>query len=137
MTTIDQARQSYVSRFGEEQAQVIEGAGRENLEFNPLDSLTGEDHRGDNHGGQPFRYWFLLDLATGCITEHADVHGITPSVPDLMAWAVDRGQGDLAGHDGDTPDLGAALMGRYGGWLDEERLMALEEAAMLGDANFG
>lgn len=107
MTT---ARETFVARFGEDQAEAVEAAAREHF-----DSAWSEAHRGDNFGSDEFRYWFLLAIGYECVTRFRGDHGITADVDAMKEWA--RGEGQLGHHDGDPPDYLALMVGVYQDWI--------------------
>lgn len=106
----DTIRQSFVDRFGEEDAQKIEDAGNAHLGAD-----VGSIHDGDDRGSSEFRYLFLTAIGYECVSRFREDHGIEATTEDMREWALEHGQ--LGEHDGDVPDYLAVLAGAYQGWL--------------------
>lgn len=117
-TITDQARDTFVARFGEEQAQAIEAAARQHFDS---DGGFGGTHADDNFGSQPFRYWFLKAIGYECVTrdDFRAEHGITADVVAMQCWAQSPFEGNLVEHDGDVPDYLAVMAGAYRDWIPE------------------
>jgi hypothetical protein len=106
------ARDSFVERFGEDQAVAIEAAAKGHFGDQ---SAFGGIHDNDNLGSDEFRYWFLLAIGYECVTRYRGDHGITADVDAMKEWA--RGEGQLGHHDGDAPDYLALFAGAYEDWI--------------------
>lgn len=102
-------RESFVERFGEEQAVALENAGNGHR----ADLLAG-----DEHGPDAFRDAIVIAIGFECFTSdhYRKSHGITVPVADLTAWI--REHGDLAHHTGPIDYL-AMLVGRYQPYIPE------------------
>lgn len=109
MTT---ARETFVARFGEDQAVAVEAAARTHFGDQ---STFGGIHDSDSFGSDEFRYWFLLAIGYECVTRFREHHGITADVDAMKEWA--RGEGQLGHHDGDPPDYLALMVGVYQDWI--------------------
>ena len=106
------ARDSFVARFGEDQAAAIEAAAKSHFSDQ---SAFGGIHDDDDLGSDEFRYWFLLAISYECVTRFRKNHGITANVDAMKEWA--RGEGQLGHHDGDVPDYLAFMAGAYQDWV--------------------
>jgi len=116
----DRIRATFVARFGEDQAAIIEQAAQghyaENLaQFINMDPPLPHPHETDDFGSSPFRYWFLLAIGHQCVTRFAGDHGITVPEQDLRDWGLT--DGELGDHEGDIPDYIALFVGLYRGWV--------------------
>ncbi len=107
------ARDSFVARFGEENAAAVESAARGHW-----DGDVGGVHHDDDFGSEPFRYWFLLAIGFECVTRFREDHGIQAAVEDMQDWA--KFDGNLAAHDGAIPDYLAMMIGAYNDWISPE-----------------
>lgn len=120
MSTIDDpVRESFVARFGEEEAVKIEDAAQSHYASDAaasLDMLFPSPHGNDNFGSSPFRYWFLLAIGSECVTRFSGDHGIAVAEQELRDWALHDGK--LGEHDGDVPDYLGLIVGAYEGWID-------------------
>jgi hypothetical protein len=98
-------RESFVARFGEDQACAIEKAA--------------EGHKNgihDNPGNDPFRWAIAICIGYQCMEkeEYRAFHGITVPVEEVKAWC--QGDGDLAGYSGDVAYVGL-FASAYNGWV--------------------
>ena len=103
---VSSVRESFVARFGEDQAKAIEDAA--------------EMHKNgvhDNPGSDYFKWAILIAIGHECLSRFATSHGITVAEEDVRTWALE--EGDLGSHDGDFDYLAAAV-GAYKGWVREE-----------------
>jgi len=103
MSTI---RESFVARFGEDDAAAIEEAAEGHL---------GGIHDDDDRGDDPFKYLFLGAIGYECVGRFSTHHGIAASPEEMQAWALESG--DLGSFRGDPPDFLAMLAGAYEGWI--------------------
>jgi hypothetical protein len=104
-------RESFVARFGEDQAVAIENASRDHM------TMDSSIHAEDSLGSDPFKYHFLNAVSYECISRprFREHHGITADLDAMRDWALT--EGDLGGHDGDVPDYLALLVGVYDEWI--------------------
>ncbi len=101
-------RDTFVARFGEDQALAIEKAAESHVEGS---------HALDDRGSDEFRYLFLIAVSWECATRFAADHDITVPEAELRDWALSDGH--LGEHDGDVPDYLGLIAGMYDGWLVE------------------
>jgi hypothetical protein len=108
------SRDTFVARFGEDQAAAVEAAGKQHMS-----GMFGAGvYDGDNRGSDEFRYWFLAAIGYECVTRFRDNHGITANVDEMKDWA--KFEGRLGDHDGDIPDYISVLAGAYGEWISAD-----------------
>jgi hypothetical protein len=88
-------RDSFVERFGEDQAAHIEAAAREH-----------KNGQHDKPGSDPFRWAIVICIGYQCfeVESHREYHQITAPYDEIKQWA--REHGNLAEHDGDCDFLG-------------------------------
>ena len=98
-------RESFVERFGEEQASLIEGAVESHSNMIPWPQDKGSD---------PFKWVVLRAIGFECVTQYKEAHGITVDEGELRDWCLN--EGNLSSHDGDF-DFLAAFAGIYEGWV--------------------
>lgn len=103
-------RDSFVSRFGEDQAARIEACAEEHS--NGINS--------ENKGADPFKWACLIAIGYSCVSDarFAEYHGITVPNDEFRAWCLS--DGDLGSHDGDC-DYVALLAGAYDSYIKKER----------------
>lgn len=107
----DVIRDSFVARFGEDQAAAVEAAA---------DRHVGNDdaHENDDRGANPFQWSLLAAIGYECIGRYVESHGITADPDDIKAWAL--AEGDLANYSGDIPDYLALRAGTYSDWVNTD-----------------
>lgn len=107
MSTI---RDSFVARFGEEQADALEAAGNGHR-----DTLL----EGDKHGSDAFRDAVVIAIGFQCfeVDGYRESHGITAPADDIKAWI--REEADLAHHQGPIDYL-AMMAGAYNEYMPEK-----------------
>jgi len=101
-------RNSYVERFGEQQAAALEDAAVEhNNDVHP------------NKGSDPFKWVVLICIGYECVEkpDFAKHHGITVPWADFKSWAI--ANGELKTHDGDC-DYIALFVGKYNEFVGAE-----------------
>ena len=98
-------RDSFVTRFGTEQA--------DNIEMAAIDHMNGIH---DNPGSDPFKWALLICIGYQCISreEFRNYHRITVPLEEVKMWALEEGQ--LNTHDGDYDVLGL-FAGAYDEWV--------------------
>lgn len=87
------ARETFVARFSEGDAQAVEKAASTHL---AMDTFGAHAH--DDRGSDEFRYLFLVAIGFDCVTRYREEHGIAATEEDL-------------------PDYLALLAGAYEGWV--------------------
>jgi hypothetical protein len=104
-------RESFVKRFGEDQAVAIE--------------LAAESHKNGIHdktGDDPFKWAILICVGFQCmeIDKYRKSHNITIPFEDIKKWAIE--DGDLRSHNGDVDYL-CLFAGKYNDWIAEKELI--------------
>jgi hypothetical protein len=101
-------RESFVARFGEEQAAAIEVAAKEH-----------ENGVHDERGSDPFKWAILICVGYQCMEkdDFRAYHGITAPFAEIKAWA--KAEGGLDTHDGDVDYL-SFMAGAYQSWMPEK-----------------
>jgi hypothetical protein len=103
-TTNESVRASFVERFGEIAAAVIENAA--------------EDHNNEVHGNKgadPFKWALLICIGYDCFTLHDGVKDL--KLEEVKDWALKHGK--LATHDGDC-DFLFLMTGGYKEWINND-----------------
>ena len=95
-------RESFVSRFGEKDAERIVAAARKHREKFPSPTPIGDDE---------FRWAFLIAVGFECVSKYRDDHGIEASEKNLREWANENVEAFKA-HVGDV-DFLAVVAGAY------------------------
>lgn len=95
-------RDSFVARFGEDQAAALEAAAEGH----------GNGINGTRKGSDPFRWAVAIAIGYQCakVDSYRAHHRITAPWPEIQQWIKD--EGDLANHDGDVDYL-ALFAGTY------------------------
>lgn len=101
-------RDSFVARFGEDDALRIEEAAEGHLAETSI-------HADDDRGGDPFQYLFLAAIGSECVSRFREHHGIKASEEDMREWALAEGR--LGSATCDVPDYLALIGGAYDGWV--------------------
>lgn len=103
---MSKTRDSFVARFGEADAVVMESAAAHHE--NGVNS--------ERKGSDQFRWALAICIGYECFTRPAfhEWHGFTAAGDDIKAWAKEHG--DLEHHDGDV-DYISLLAGAYGEYV--------------------
>lgn len=111
--TTTQYRDSFVARFGEDDAARIEAAAESHLT-----EWESGIHDDDDRGEDPFQYLFLTAIAWECVSRYREPHGIVATTEAMRDWALT--EGNLGAFTGTPPDYLALFCGAYTDWIKEE-----------------
>lgn len=102
-------RDSFVARFGEDQAAAIEAAADEHA--NGIND--------SNKGSDPFKWAVSLVIGYECASKdrYRKYHGITAPWDEVHDWI--KTDADLASHDGDVDYL-ALVCGSYNEYMQDK-----------------
>jgi hypothetical protein len=102
-------RESFVERFGADQAVAVFRAAEEH----------GNGINNGNLGTDPFKWAITICLGYECMSKegYREHHGITASWDEIDQWIKD--EADLASHDGDMDYL-ALFAGVYKDYIAED-----------------
>lgn len=99
-------RESFVEKFGEEDAKRAEAAAMDHKSFRNFDEAKG-------YGSNKFRWCVLMVISFECAGEYRDHHGFEVVSEDtLKTWMVEHVE-EFNAHDGDI-DFLALMCGAYG-----------------------
>ena len=114
---VESVRNSFVARFGEEQASLIEAAARKH-----------QNGIHDKMGSDPFKWSICIAIGFQCVenTAYKKYHAITVPFPAFKKWV--KTEGHLDTHDGDV-DFIALFAGTYDEYMRKGKKKALHAKA--------